>query len=479
MAAGQDGKTCVDEMFVHEAGWNSMTDSTHDLGIARQIGSHGAVVKVAGADRLHAAAETSPHYAGWRVTFACFVMATFCWGFGFYGHGIYLAELGRLNGWPAALISGATTAYYLFSALLVVFVSDAIARLGVREFVMAGAACFGASIALLAMISAPWQLLAVYLLMSFGWSAMSVGAITNILGLWFDRRRGLAISLALTGASFGGIAIIPALVFVIEKVGFAAAMPIASALMLAILVPITLLWIAEPRSQPRSRQSAEPPPAQTRWTRRTALRSFRFWTVSAPFALALLAQVGFLVHQIAFLEPTIGRAQAAAAVALTAGMSILGRLALGPLIDRLNQRATAAVSLVGQAAALLVMMETKDVAALLAACAVFGLSVGNLVTLPALIIQREFAANSFGMLVALSTAIGQFTYAFGPGLLGIVHDATGGYAAALALCIALELAAAAIVLLHRNAPSAPNPKFAHVVLQKRMRTSGSGGALES
>jgi MFS family permease len=427
-----------------------MTDSTHDLGITRQIVAHHATIKVADARRIHGTAETSPHYPGWRVTFACFVIATFCWGFGFYGHGIYLAELGRLNDWPAALISGATTAYYLFSALLVVFVSDAIARLGMRRFVLAGVACFGASIALLAVVTAPWQLVAVYLIMSFGWSAMSVGAITNILGLWFEERRGLAISLALTGASFGGIAIIPALAFVIGKIGFAAAMPIASALMLAILVPMTALWIAEPRSEERSRQSAgDAPAAQADWTRRTALRSFRFWTVSAPFALALLAQVGFLVHQIAFLEPIIGRAQAAGAVALTTGMAILGRLALGAIVDRLNQRATAAVSLAGQAAALLVMAQTTDVAALFAACAVFGLSVGNLVTLPALIIQREFAANSFGMLVALSTAIGQFTYAFGPGLLGLVHDLTGGYAAALALCIALELAGAAIVLLHR------------------------------
>jgi MFS family permease len=427
-----------------------MTDSTHDLGITRQIVAHGTGVKVADACRLDTAAETSPHYPGWRVTFACFVMATFCWGFGFYGHGIYLSELRRLNDWPAALISGATTVYYLFSALLVVFVSDVIARVGVRSFVLSGVACFGASIALLAMISAPWQLLAVYLLMSFGWSTMSVGAITNILGLWFDRRRGLAINLALTGASFGGIAIIPGLVYLVDKIGFASAMPIASAVMLAILVPMTLLWIEQPRSIGRSRQSAaEPPPVQAGWTRRNALRSFRFWTVSAPFALALLAQVGFLVHQVAFLEPTIGRVQAASAVAITTGMSILGRVALGTVIDRLNQRATAAVSLAGQAAALLVMTQTKDVAVLFAACAVFGLSVGNLVTLPALIIQREFAANSFGMLVALSTAIGQFTYAFGPGLLGLMHDLTGGYAAALAVCIALELAGAAIVLLHR------------------------------
>ena len=43
------------------------------------------------------------------------------------------------------------------------------------------------------------------------------------------------------------------------------------------------------------------------------------------------------------------------------------------------------------------------------------------------------------MLIGLSTGISQFTYAFGPGLLGLVRDATGGYGAALAVCIALNL----------------------------------------
>ncbi len=92
------------------------------------------------------------------------------------------------------------------------------------------------------------------------------------------------------------------------------------------------------------------------------------------------------------------------------------------------------------------MTQTTDVALLFVACAVFGLSVGNLITLPAMVIQREFDAASFGMLVGLSTAIGQFTCVVGPGLLGLLRDLTGGYAAPLALCIALELAAAAAVL---------------------------------
>jgi MFS family permease len=390
--------------------------------------------------------EASAHYAGWRVTFACFVLAVFCWGFGFYGHGIYLSELRRLNGWPASLISGATTVYYLFSALLVVFVNDAIRRLGLRTFVLFGIGCFGASIALLGMVRTPWQLFAVYLVMSFGWAAISVGAITNILGLWFDRRRGLAISLALTGASAGGVLIIPALTALIHARGFEATMMIAGAVTLAILIPITLAWIREPQERRTTHWASAATPS---WTRPMAMRSFRFWTVTAPFALALLAQVGFLVHQIAFLEPTIGRSQAAAAVALTVAMSILGRLALGTVIDRLNQRAASAVSLATQAAALLLMTQTKDPATLFMACAVFGFSIGNLITFPALIIQREFDAHSFGMLIALSTAIGQFTYALGPALLGIIRDLTGGYAAALALCVLLDLAAAAIVLLHR------------------------------
>ena len=51
--------------------------------------------------------EASLRYPGWRVVLACFLAAMFCWGFGLYGHGVYLTELHRLHGWPTSLISGA------------------------------------------------------------------------------------------------------------------------------------------------------------------------------------------------------------------------------------------------------------------------------------------------------------------------------------------------------------------------------------
>jgi hypothetical protein len=89
--------------------------------------------------------EASPRYRGWRVVFACYTAAVFCWGFGLYGHGVYLAELHRLHGWSTSLIASATTAFYLVTAALVVFISDAITRAGPKRVMLLGGACSASS----------------------------------------------------------------------------------------------------------------------------------------------------------------------------------------------------------------------------------------------------------------------------------------------------------------------------------------------
>lgn len=392
--------------------------------------------------------ERSLGYPGWRVVAVCFAMAVVCWGFGFYGHAFYLAELQRLHGWPTSLISSATTAYYFVSAVLVAFISDAIRRLGARACALIGSLAFAASVAALPFIATPVHLFAVYLLMAVGWATMSVGAITNILGQWFDAKRGLAISLALNGASFSGVVVVPALVFLAGATGFASAMLAGAATILLLMVPLAFRILGTPPPRPpiAPPSSAGATAGALAWTRAAALRSPAFWSVSAPFSLSLLSQAGFLVHLIAFLEPMIGRNTAGIAVAITTAMAIVGRLALGTIADRTNQRLASALSLGAQAAALGVMTQTSDTNTLLAACAVYGFSVGNLITFPALIIHREFDAAAFGMLVGLSTAITQFTYAFGPGLVGLVRDLSGSYTAPLLLCAALNLIAAALVV---------------------------------
>jgi MFS family permease len=393
--------------------------------------------------------EASPRYVGWRVVCACFIVALFCWGFGLYGHGVYLAEFQRLYGWPAALIAGAASAYYVVSATLVVFVGDAMARLGPRRVVLTGTCILATAVCGLAFVTAPWELYAAYLILAVGAAAMHTGAITTIVGLWFNRQRGLAISLALNGASFGGIVITPTLVFAIERFGFRAAMIGAAAIIVLVVVPVVALWIDRPSVRASGAASQSPTHAAA-WTRAAALRSWAFWSVAGPFALALMAQIGFIVHQIAFLEPSMGRTNAGLAVGLMTVMAVVGRVGIGAFIARLDVRRVTALSVLSQAVVLLVMTQTTDVVVLFACCAIFGLTVGNIITLPAVVIQREFEPASFAMLVGLSTAIGQFTCVVGPALLGFLRDLTGGYTAALALCMALQILAAGIILAPRR-----------------------------
>jgi len=47
----------------------------------------------------------------------------------------------------------------------------------------------------------------------------------------------------------------------------------------------------------------------------------------------------------------------------------------------------------------------------------------------------------------------QILYAFGPGLLGVLRDATGGYGAPLVLCMGLNLAATMVVLMRPRLPA--------------------------
>src|SRR6188472_3125942 len=165
--------------------------------------------------------ETSIRYDGWRIVVVCFLLATFGWGLGFYGQSVYVAELHRLHGWPASLISSGTTFFYLFGAVLVAFVSEAIRAFGPRNCLLAGIIALAAAAVMIGQVTAPWQLYLADALLAFGWAGTSLGVITNALGLWLDKKRGMAISLALNGASFGGIIGVPLLVAAIQSFGFA------------------------------------------------------------------------------------------------------------------------------------------------------------------------------------------------------------------------------------------------------------------
>jgi predicted MFS family arabinose efflux permease len=227
--------------------------------------------------------------------------------------------------------------------------------------------------------------------------------------------------------------------------------------MVLLLVPLAAWWLprgphvlglgpdgAALRARPSGDVSAaQRPPLE----RARLLGSPHFWTIALPFALGLFAQVGFLTHQIAYLTPRVGPVWAALAVSLTIVAAIVGRVATGFFIDRVDRRLAAAANFFLQAAAVVAMIVWPVPAVLYAGCVAFGLAVGNMITFPALIVQAEYPGEHFSRVVSLVLAINQVTFAFGPGIVGWARDRTDSYTAGLLLCAACEVAGGLVVML--------------------------------
>jgi MFS family permease len=395
------------------------------------------------------------YFYGWNVVGATFVMALFSFGLGFYGIAAYVATLQHLHGWSASAVSAPVTVYYVAGALLTAASASVYERFGARVVVAAGAAAMAAGVAMLGLVDRPWQLYPVFLVMSVGWGATSGAAINIILAPWFHRRRGLAVSLAFNGATLGGVLVTPALIQLVAALGFARALAIAA---LVSLVTLLLMAVAIMRRGPETLgagpdgdapRAGPPRPAvgdDRRW-RRDALSTWRFWSVSAPFALGLAAQVGVLTHLVALVTPALGASGAARVVSTTTTAALIGRLATGFVVDRVNRRLVTSATLVVQLAGLALLAREPSAVGVYAGCALFGLGVGNLTTLPGLILAVEWPRERFSSLVGLVVGINQLTFAFGPSLVGVVRDWAGAYGAALGVCAALQAISAVLILL--------------------------------
>jgi MFS family permease len=391
---------------------------------------------------------------------SAFLIAVCGWGFGFYGPGVYLSALHAQHGWPTALIASAVTLYYLCGATWIIFIGDAVDRFGPRRVVLVGACALALGVALLPEARAPWHVHGAFVVMSLGWATMSGAAINAIVAPWFEARRGLAISLALNGASCGGVFVTPVLVGLISRLGFRVGLWVAVAAMLVALVPALVVLRRGPADlgllpDGETRSGGEPIIRAARspgdgWSRRRLLRTPTFLTISIPFALGLLAQVGFFTHQISYLLQFVGTQSAALAVSLTTVAAVLGRTVTGFIVDRLDRRVVSAANFALQMAALGLAVRAETVPEVYVACILFGLGAGNVITLPSLIVQREFPREQFSRIVSLVVSITQFTFAFGPAILGVLRDWSGSYRTSFLFCIVLQAIAAALVLLGRK-----------------------------
>lgn len=387
---------------------------------------------------------------GWPVARVAFVVAVFGWGVGFYGPAIYLQALHEARGWPISAVSAAVTAHFLLSALLIAVLPEAYRRFGVGRVTFAGVLLAAAGAIAWGQARELWQIAPAVMLSAAGWAATSGAALNAIVSPWFERDRPKALGLAFNGASVGGVAFVPLWALLLARCGLGGATTVLGALMAVVLCPLVrvFLW----------RSPATPPVGQRReaaLTRRHLLRLDNFLSLSAAFALGLFAQIGLFAHLIARLAPEVGPGLAAAAVSVTTLCAIVGRTVAGRLAGGRDARRLAALNFAVQAAGTALLAFATGMLPLALGCVLFGLGVGNLVSLPPVIAQREFRPIDVGTVVALVTAINQSVFALAPFVLGWLKDATHDYRVSFALAASLQLLAGAIVVGGRRSATPP------------------------
>jgi len=400
-------------------------------------------------------------FQGWSVAWVAFVVAVFGWGVGFYSPGVLLLTLHASKGWPVAMISSAITAHFLIGAALVVYLPEAHRAIGLAQTTMIGAVLAGAGIVAWSAASAPWQLLVAAAISGSGWAATSGAAINAMVAPWFDRDRPKAIGLAFNGASIAGIVFPPLLILLIAKIGLEPAAVALGIAMPVVIIPLSIFYLRrDPKGlglTPDGRLVDSKPHLATpspRSSRKDIIKTMRFMTLSGAFALALFAQVGLLTHLLNRISPLLGANGAAAAVGMVTASAVLGRTLLGWTTGGRDRRLAASANFLLQSAGVALMTISDAPTFVLVGCVLFGLGVGNVVSLPPLIAQQEFRAPDVGTVVALVVAVNQAVFALSPAVLGLLRDISTSYVVPFALAAAMQIAAALIVLIRPPGRSA-------------------------
>ena len=250
------------------------------------------------------APEPTKGFPGWRVVGAAFVCLTVTSGLGFYGLAAYLTVLVREHDgsgggevWKVGQISGAVALFFFLGGVFGLFIARQIARHDVRVVMVAGAVVGAVALLLLGRVTEVWHVYAVYAILTLGHTCSGLVPAATVVTRWFHVKRSVALSIASTGLSVGGVLITPLAKWLMDRNGLADSSKWLALLWFLGIVPVTLLFM---RPDPQSmgwepdgiRTSAGPPREYFSVALRDAIRSRFFITVSIAYTLILGAQVG-------------------------------------------------------------------------------------------------------------------------------------------------------------------------------------------
>lgn len=390
-------------------------------------------------------------FPGWKVVAACFVLLTTSAGLGFYGLAVYLNTFSRELGWQVSSVSLATTAFFLVSGISGVFVAQLIEKVDARIVVCAGAAIGAVSLALFGQITQKWQMYVVYIVYAIGWSAAGLVTASTIVTRWFQTRRAVALSIASTGLSAGGIVLTPLAKWLLDNRGLQGAAPWLAGLWLLGVVPLTLLWLKpdpaslgwHPDGVRVAQGSSTAPVGGTPFA--DAVMTRFFLAVTVGYVLVLGSQVGAIQQLVKLIEERTDRGTATLATTVLAATSVVARLVGGRLVERVGTLRLA-FGLAGMQSLSMVVLAFAETAVLaFAGIIILGATIGTILMMQPLLISERFGVRDYPRIFSRTQLYTAFGTAGGPLLLGWLRDGAGGYRTSYLVAAVLSLTGAVVL----------------------------------
>jgi len=391
------------------------------------------------------ASLTLRHYA---LVFACFITATFAWGLGFYSFGFYLDALQKVQGWPTGVAAGTVAVHSLITGAAGILVGRWLTRLGPRTVLLGGSLAMAVGsygigyLTLLEAETAVWLVLFPFALAGAGFAASSTSALTTALIHRFDRGLGLAMGVALSGASAGGALMPPLLAWLSQNYDYHRALAMVCGAMVLVAWPLVILFIDGLARRQVRRETTNETMAVTAETPRIGglMARAAFWRIAISATFAMVPQVTLFMHMLPALELKLGLVNAAFAVSLAAIAAVAGRLLIGNLTLRINVFWLAMACYLTQGIGIAIAALGTAPWMHYAGVAVAGLVVGAIVMLTLLMINRTFSKESFPIAYCWVAAMMQSTAFLTAITVGWLRDAMGDYLVGFMVLAAMHCA---------------------------------------
>jgi MFS family permease len=401
-------------------------------------------------------------FFGWYVLSACFIILFFQSGARYAFSVMFKPMLADL-GWNRTSLSGAYFLNMTFFALTMSIGGRLYDRYGPKWVILISTIFLSAGYVGITFIDTLWEFYICYgLLAAIGFGGASIPLVAALMSNWFEKRRGLAISLAISGNCIGQFLLVPVFTAIVMNYGWRISYALIGFIMLAVNTLLGLTVIrgnpADLGLQPYGRHELGQPRKGAAGSitgtmpedlgLRMALRTYSFWLFLAIMFVCGSGDFLVTVHLMAFLTDFGITFKAAGNIlALFGLLSLGGILIAGPASDRLGNRWPITLTFVLRFMVYILILKYPNELNFYIFALLFGFTFLITAPLTATLMGRLYGLSHVGLLSGFATTVHHLAGGFWAYMGGMVFDRTGSYRLIFVISAAMCLIAVTCALL--------------------------------